>query len=54
MDRLTVISTASPPPTAADTAINPAMEPTFAMTAEALLCRQYLGWKRDDPRLRRA
>ena len=21
------------------------------MTAEALLCRQYLGWKRDDPRL---
>jgi hypothetical protein len=26
-------------------------EPTQAMTAEALLCRQYLGWKRDDPRL---
>ena len=24
---------------------------TPAMTAEALLCRQYLGWKRDDPRL---
>jgi hypothetical protein len=22
-----------------------------AMTAEGLLCRQYLGWKRDDPRL---
>jgi hypothetical protein len=22
-----------------------------SMTAEALLCRQYLGWKRDDPRL---
>jgi hypothetical protein len=22
-----------------------------AMTAEALLCRQYLGWKQDDPRL---
>jgi hypothetical protein len=22
-----------------------------AMTAEALLCRQYLGWSRDDPRL---
>jgi hypothetical protein len=26
-------------------------EPTLAMTAEGLLCRQYLGWKRDDPRL---
>ena len=25
--------------------------PTPAMTAEALLCRQYLGWPRDDPRL---
>ena len=25
--------------------------PTVSMTAEALLCRQYLGWKRDDPRL---
>ena len=24
---------------------------TPAMTAEALLCRQYLGWARDDPRL---
>ena len=24
---------------------------TPSMTAEALLCRQYLGWKRDDPRL---
>lgn len=24
-----------------------------AMTAEALLCRQYLGWSRDDPRLKR-
>jgi hypothetical protein len=23
----------------------------FAMTAEGLLCRQYLGWKRNDPRL---
>ena len=29
----------------------PGMEGTYAMTAEALLCRQYLGWKRDDPRL---
>ncbi|HWB09571.1 MAG TPA: prenyltransferase/squalene oxidase repeat-containing protein [Pirellulales bacterium] len=27
------------------------MEPTLTMTAEALLCRQYLGWKQDDPRL---
>ncbi len=27
------------------------MEPTISMTAEALLCRQYLGWKQDDPRL---
>ncbi len=25
--------------------------PTPTMTAEALLCRQYLGWDRDDPRL---
>ncbi len=25
--------------------------PSFAMTAEALLCREYLGWKRDDLRL---
>jgi len=27
-------------------------EPTLTMTAEALLCRQYLGWKHTDPRLR--
>lgn len=27
-------------------------EPTLPMTAEALLCRQYLGWPHDDPRLR--
>jgi len=26
-------------------------EATLPMTAEALLCRQYLGWARDDPRL---
>ncbi|MCL4204822.1 MAG: squalene--hopene cyclase [Pirellulaceae bacterium] len=26
-------------------------EPTLVMTAEALLCRQYLGWQRDDPRM---
>ncbi|HVX64512.1 MAG TPA: prenyltransferase/squalene oxidase repeat-containing protein [Pirellulales bacterium] len=28
-----------------------ATEPTLTMTADALLCRQYLGWRRDDPRL---
>jgi len=26
-------------------------QPSLAMTAEALLCRQYLGWYRNDPRL---
>lgn len=26
--------------------------PLLSMTAEALLCRQYLGWKHDDPRMR--
>ncbi len=26
-------------------------EPTKVMTAEGLLCRQYLGWAQDDPRL---
>lgn len=25
--------------------------PTLSMTAEGLLCRQYLGWKHEDPRL---
>ena len=30
----------------------PSEDPSLAMTAEALLCRQYLGWKRDDPRLK--
>jgi hypothetical protein len=29
------------------------MEPTLTMTAEGLLCRQYLGWKHDDERMRR-
>ena len=29
------------------------MESTLTMTAEGLLCRQYLGWKHDDPRMRR-
>lgn len=28
-------------------------EPSLTMTAEALLCRQYLGWKHDDERLQR-
>jgi hypothetical protein len=31
----------------------PGMETTLTMTAEALLCRQYLGWKHDDERMRR-
>jgi len=31
----------------------PSGGPTAAMTAEGLLCRQYLGWKQDDPRLNR-
>lgn len=26
-------------------------EPKLAMTAEAMLCRQYLGWRRNDPRM---
>jgi len=26
-------------------------EPRLAMTAEAMLCRQYLGWRRTDPRM---
>lgn len=29
----------------------PGKKVSATMTAEALLCRQYLGWKRDDPRL---
>ena len=28
-------------------------QPSVTMTAEGLLCRQYLGWARDDPRLTR-
>lgn len=31
----------------------PGVGPTETMTAEGLLCRQYLSWKHDDPRLRR-
>jgi len=33
-------------------AYQPGAAATRAMKAEGLLCRQYLGWKRDDPRLR--
>jgi hypothetical protein len=29
----------------------PYQQETLAMCAEGLLCRQYLGWRRDDPRL---
>lgn len=29
----------------------PGSGPSYSMTAEGLLCRQYLGWKRDDARL---
>lgn len=29
----------------------PGRQATPAMTAEAILCRMYLGWKKDDPRL---
>ena len=32
-------------------AYQPGREATIVMTAEALLCRQYLGWKHDDPRM---
>jgi hypothetical protein len=32
----------------------PGREATPTMTAEAILCRQYLGWKHDDPRMRAA
>ena len=35
-------------------AYQPQRVDTVAMTAEALLCRQYLGWYRHDPRLTRA
>jgi hypothetical protein len=33
-------------------AYQPGGEMRLSMTAEGLLCRQYLGWKHDDPRLR--
>lgn len=32
-------------------AYQPGQGPTFSMTAEALLCRQYLGWGREHPSL---
>lgn len=32
-------------------AYQPQLGPGLAMTAEGLLCRQYLGWEHDDPRL---
>ncbi len=38
-------------PDGAAYAYQPNREPTAAMTAEAILCRMYLGWKKDDPRL---
>jgi hypothetical protein len=34
-------------------AYQPGNEAKLSMTAEGLLCRQYLGWKQDDERLRR-
>jgi hypothetical protein len=34
-------------------AYQPRRAPTLTITAEALLCRQYLGWERDDPRLQK-
>jgi hypothetical protein len=45
------------PPQAIGGVAVPARDPTtdtrmLAMTAEALLCRQYLGWDRNDPRMR--
>jgi hypothetical protein len=33
-------------------AYKPGMEATLTMTAEGLLCRQYLGWKHEDERMR--
>lgn len=38
-------------PDGAAYAYQPRREATAAMTAEAILCRMYLGWKKDDPRL---
>ena len=38
-------------PTGSAYAYLPGKPATPAMTAEAILCRMYLGWKKDDPRL---
>ena len=38
-------------PDGAAYAYQPKRESTAAMTAEAILCRMYLGWKKNDPRL---
>jgi len=38
-------------PTGSAYCYQPRRESTAAMTAEAILCRMYLGWKKDDPRL---
>ncbi len=38
-------------PTGSAYAYLPGKSATPAMTAEAILCRMYLGWKKDDPRL---
>ncbi|MGB2498164.1 MAG: prenyltransferase/squalene oxidase repeat-containing protein [Mariniblastus sp.] len=38
-------------PTGSAYAYLPGKSATAAMTAEAILCRMYLGWKKDDPRL---
>ena len=50
-DASAVTSTRPQPTAAAATPTEPGETATIAMTAEGLLCRQYLGWKRDDPRL---
>ena len=38
-------------PTGSAYCYQPRRKATDAMTAEAILCRMYLGWKKDDPRL---
>ena len=41
-------------PTGAAYGYQPRREATEIMTAEAILCRMYLGWRKDDPRLKSA
>ncbi|MFK7767706.1 MAG: prenyltransferase/squalene oxidase repeat-containing protein [Mariniblastus sp.] len=41
-------------PKGAAYAYQPRKDATPTMTAEAILCRMYLGWKKDDPRLDKA